>query len=323
MDIFMIELDRYMMECTSRGLSQKTMRSYDQTLRLFQRYLNEVYDVKDPVKVKKEHISEYFTYVRTRGKYGAISNDNTAKVNKPYNRNDYGTKVSETTIANYQRNINAFFNYLYNNKIIKKNPCVDIKKIKPVRKMKRLIPENELKLFFSSFDVSKFHEFRNWMIARLILDTGARIGELLETCSTDVDIRNNALLLRKTKNGKERIVYFSSQTGRNFSSWLEYKDRYSGSQYNFPSTRGAKMDIRNIETAFRKHSKIVGVEVQAHQLRNNFAKYYLLNGGDLATLSRILGHASPLVTQQIYLDFDTKEVGLKYQQHSPINNLNI
>ncbi|SDD55071.1 integrase/recombinase XerD [Terribacillus halophilus] len=286
MDIFLIELDRYMIECQSRGLSNKTMSSYDQTLRLFHRYLIEQQDVNNPAKVKRDHITEYFIYIRQRGKYGAFSNDMSARQNRPHNRSDFGREVSETTLANYQRNINAFFNYLYRNKIIKKNPCEGIEKIRPVRKVKSLLTENELKLFFTTFDVSRFHEYRNWIIARLILDTGARIGELLETLPTDIDIRNGAMLLRMTKSGKERIVYFSQKMGRELKSWLEYKDRYSDSPHVFPSTRGKKMDVRNIETAFKKHSRMVGLDVQPHQLRNNFAKYYLVNGRELAEARR-------------------------------------
>ncbi|ASN07357.1 integrase [Virgibacillus necropolis] len=312
-----------MMDCTSRGLSAKTMRSYDQTLRLFQRYCTEKQTLTKPAQIKSEHIRAYFAYVRERGKYGALADDRTALINGPHNRPDYGKKVSETTLANYQRNIAAFCNYLYHEKIIRKNPCEGIEKIKPQRKVKALLSENELQLFFRSFDVSRFHEFRSWIIARMILDSGCRIGELISIVPGDIDLRNGALLLRNTKSKKERFVYFSQKMGRNLRSWLEYRERYTDSAYVFPSIKGNMMDIRTVESAFKKHSRLVGLDVQPHQLRNNFAKYYLLNGGDWSTLSRILGHASVEVTQQAYLDFNDKEIGQKYQKHSPLNNLNI
>lgn len=319
----LLEIDRYMQDCISRGLSQKTIASYEQTLRLFQRYLSEVHGIERPQQVKSEHIKAYFTYVRERGKYRAVSEDRSALINMPQNREDFGKPVSETTIANYQRNINAFFNYLYREKIISKNPTRGVKKIKPQRKVKPLLSENELAQFFRAFDVSTFHGFRDYTIARMILDTGSRIGELISIVPTDIDLRNGALLLRNTKSKKERFVYFSKKMGRNLKSWLEYRDRYTDSIYVFPSIRGNLMDVRTVEASFRKHSRIAGVEVQPHQLRNNFAKYYLLNGGDWATLSRILGHSSVEVTQQAYLDFSDKEVSRKYQRHSPLHNLNI
>ena len=47
--------------------------------------------------------------------------------------------------------------------------------------------------------------------------------------------------------------------------------------------------------------------VHLHVFRNNFAKRFLMNGGDIYTLSRILGHSSVTVTEQAYLDL-TQEV---------------
>lgn len=299
------------------------MSSYDQTLRLFQRYLTDKHSITNPNQVKSEHIRSYFTYIRERGKYGALADEKMREVNGLHNRKDVGRPVSDTTIANYQRNITAFFNYLYREKAIRKNPAEGIEKIKPKRKVKPLLSEKELALFFRSFDVSKFHEFRTWVIARMLLDTGCRIGELVAVVPGDIDLRNGALLLRSTKSGQERFAYFSQKMGRNLKSWLEYRDRYTDSAYVFPSNRGNMMDVRTVESAFRKHSKLVGLDVQPHQLRNNFAKYYLLNGGDWASLSRILGHSSVEVTQQAYLDFTDQEVGRKYKRHSPLGNLNI
>lgn len=323
MDDFSIEIDQYMLDCSSRGLSAKTMRSYEQSLRLFHRYLHDKFDIKKVNQVEQEHIKNYFNYIRERGKYNAVVDDRTLKVNGAFNRSDLGKKVSETTLANYQRNINAFFNYLRREKVILRNPCEGIKRIKPERKVKKLLTENELRIFLRSFDISRFHEFRTWIIARMILDTGARIGELIAIVPGDIDLRNGALLLRETKNGKERFVYFSEKMARNLKSWLEYRERYTNSRYVFPSIKGNRMDVRTVGSAFRKHSRLSGIEVRPHQLRNNFAKYYLLNGGDWNSLSRILGHSDVTVTQQAYLDFTDFEINKQYQQHSPLNNLDI
>jgi len=319
----MLEMDRYMSDCHSRNLSVKTMRSYEQTLRLFFRYLSEKHEITKAEQVRSEHVKAYITYCRHRGKYNAVADDASLLKNHPDNRLDKGKPITDTTLANYQRNIKAFFNWAYQERIVRKNPVEGMKMIKPTRKVKALLDENELAQFFRSFDVSTFVGFRDWTLARLILDTGSRISELLATVPADIDLRNGALLLRETKSGKERFVYFSQKMGRSLKSWLEYRDRYTDAPYVFPTVRGNRMDSRVVNTSFKKHSKYVGLDVQPHQLRNNFAKYYLLNGGDWATLSRILGHASVEVTQQAYLDFTDQEVSKKYQRHSPLNNLNV
>lgn len=56
-------------------------------------------------------------------------------------------------------------------------------------------------------------------------------------------------------------------------------------------------------------------------LRNNFAKRCLMNGMDIYTLSRILGHSSVAVTEQAYLDLTDEDLGKRYQHYSPVGAL--
>ena len=51
-------------------------------------------------------------------------------------------------------------------------------------------------------------------------------------------------------------------------------------------------------------------------LRNNFAKRFLMNGGDIYTLSKILGHSSVTVTEEAYLDLQNEDLRTKSQKQS-------
>ena len=321
MSDFDIEIDRYMLDCAAKGLSMKTMKSYEQALKLFARYLEDTFKIMSAKEVKAEHLRSYMVELAERGKYEVSAAINPA--NYPERRPDYGKKVSETTIANYTRNIKAFYSHLHTERIIRTNPMKAVKNVKPTRKAKIMLEDNDLKQFFRAFDVSKFDQYRDWIIARVIFDTGCRISELLAIVPADIDLRANAILLRETKTKKQRFVYFSDKTRRHLKSWLDFRDRYTDADYVFPTIQGNKQRLENVERSFRLRSKDVGLQVTPHLLRNNFAKRYLMNGGDLATLSRLLGHASIEITAQIYLDFADKEIMRKYKQHSPLQNLDI
>lgn len=54
---------------------------------------------------------------------------------------------------------------------------------------------------------------------------------------------------------------------------------------------------------------------------NNFARRFLLSGGNLLILSKILGHSSVNVTEQAYLDLQDEDLKRKYQNYSPLMNL--
>ena len=203
---FLVEIDRYMLDCSAKGLSKKTLSSYEQTLKLFARYLEDTFNVDDVKDVTAEHVRAYIRSIEERGKFQVSAAEK--PVNYPERRGDYGKPVSKTTIANYVRNIKAFYSHLYAEQLIRRNPLKELKNVKPERKIKIMLEDNELKQFFRSFDVTKFDQYRDWIIARVIFDTGARIGELLEVVPADIDLRGNAMLLRKTKSGKQRFVYF-------------------------------------------------------------------------------------------------------------------
>jgi integrase/recombinase XerD len=319
-----LQVENFMLYCSSRNLSQKTLKSYEQSLRLFGLYLADVFKITDVEKVKSVHIRKYIQYLRERGKYTVSRNVMANDINFPQNRTDFSKPISDSTIANYLRNIKVFFNYLYDiEKEIKQNPVSSIENIKPLRKQKTLLEEDELIKVLRQCDTTTFYGYRNWVIIRLLLDTGMRISECLSLVPEVLDFKNKSILIQNPKNNKQRYVYFSHRMSSDLKRWLLYRDRYSNSDYLFPTIRGTQLEVRNFEKTLRELGKRVNVSIHPHQLRNNFAKYYLLHGGDWATLSRILGHSSVEVTQKAYLDFADKEVGEKYQRHSPLNNLKL
>ncbi|MFB5576644.1 MULTISPECIES: tyrosine-type recombinase/integrase [Bacillus cereus group] len=321
MNNFQMNVENFLLHCDAKHLSRKTIRSYDQTLKLFASYLERELKITDVDKVKPLHIRTYIKYLRERGKYTFTSNTASEQINYPTRRTDYGKTISETTIANYLRNIKVFFNFLEAEEDIVKNPVSKIESIKPQRKQKILLSVDEIKKVLYSIDISTFHGLRSYVMIKLILDTGIRAGECCSMQAEDLDIKNKSILITNPKNKKQRYVYFSNIMASDLKRWLKYKDRFSDAEYLFPTIRGTMLNVNNFEASIRSIGKKVGIHFTPHQLRNNFAKYYVLNGGDWFSLSRVLGHSSVEVTQRAYLDFTDDEVKNKYQRHSPLASM--
>ncbi|MDZ5609277.1 site-specific integrase [Bacillus pseudomycoides] len=192
---FELQLDNFMLYCSSKNLSTKTLKSYDQTLKLFLLYMGETYQVEEAGKVKSVHIRQYIKYLRERGKHTVASTSIANDINRPHNRTDYKKPLSDTTIANYLRNIKVFFNFLFQvEREIKTNPVESIQNIKPKRKQKPLLTEDEI----------------------------IRVLEFLT------------------------LLHFMVIVKR----WLLYRDRYSNSDYMFPTIRGTQLEVRNFEKIF-------------------------------------------------------------------------
>ena len=104
--------------------------------------------------------------------------------------------------------------------------------------------------------------------------------------------------------------------------WLQFKDRYVESDFLFPvKEHGGSIGVGNFENNFKKYIKRsdLNEEYTPHCLRNNFAKRCLMNGMDVFTLSKILGHSSVEVTEKAYLDLNDDDISKQYQRSSPLS----
>ncbi|ELC8418084.1 site-specific integrase [Clostridium perfringens] len=284
-------LEDYMTDCKYRDLRRTTIRAYEQSLRLLFKFLEDDYGIIYVEDVKEEYIRNYIDFTKERGKYSYVSNDNKITSNVPQNRGDFGKKVSLCTLDNYIGNIKMFFTWCKDNKLISKDPSLKIKRIKYSRKPKAEITVDEFNKLLRSLDLTLFSEYRDYIIIQLLMDTGMRVGECLELRENDVDIRN-------------KTIFISGEIAKG------RKDRYVDSEYMFATNRGTKYQIHSFEKHIRNYIKRIKIDKQItpHTLRNNFAKRFLMGGGDIYTLSKLLGHSSIRVTEQAYLDLTTTDI---------------
>lgn len=77
------------------------MQSYEQSLKLFARWLNEQQKIDDVKLIKEQIIRKYLVDLQERGKYTFSANDETRSLNCPERRRDFRNKISNTTINNY------------------------------------------------------------------------------------------------------------------------------------------------------------------------------------------------------------------------------
>jgi len=200
-----------------------------------------------------------------------------------------------------------------------------VRQLKVNRKAKEYISDEDFKKLISCLDKSYFSEHRDYAMIMLMIDSGMRLGECSCLLMDDISLANRQIALRAeiTKGRKDRMVYFSGKTEQVLRRWVQYKDRYVTTDYLFPtrSNTGAHIQVSNFETNFKHYLQRIGLDenISPHCLRNNFAKRCLMNGMDIYTLSRILGHSSVTVTEQAYLDLTDEDLGKRYQHYSPVS----
>lgn len=320
------QIDEFMVYCRSRQLREKTMSSYEQTLRLFERWCTEQMNVKTVDKVTESIIRRYINDLQERGKYTLYCNEYAKRTNCPNRRRDFRQPITTTTINNYVRNLKVFFNWLDYNYVISKSPMSKIKLLKNNRKSKEYLSDEDFKKLITCLDKSYFSEHRDFAMIMLMIDSGMRLGECTRLTMDDLNIVKRQIFLKAeiTKGRKDRTVFFSQKTEQIMRRWIQYKDRYVESDYLFPiKYNGSKVEIHTFETNFKNYLRRAGLDEKfsPHCLRNNFAKRCLMSGMDIYTLSKLLGHSSVTVTEQAYLDLTDEDIGTRYQHFSPVSNM--
>jgi integrase len=72
-----------------------------------------------------------------------------------------------------------------------------------------------------------------------------------------------------------------------------------GEDHLFPPKRGAKGERRRVEGSFETLLELSGIQnFRFHDLRDTFASWYMMNGGDRYELAKILGDSNIRMTER-------------------------
>jgi integrase/recombinase XerD len=134
----------------------------------------------------------------------------------------------------------------------------------------------------------------------VLLRTGMRIGELLSTRVTDVNMEEQKILIYEApKNRRGRVVYFGSDARNALKAWLE--KRKQREPYLFHARKGMPLTYGGARLVFRKCMARAGLSHKGytlHSLRHTFATGLLNAGMPLECLEKLLGHNSLEVTRR-------------------------
>jgi integrase/recombinase XerD len=131
--------------------------------------------------------------------------------------------LSIFSIHGHVRTLRAFFNWLAKEGITEINIARDIKPPKLVQKVISPLSDQEIYLILHAFNPSDVIQFRDQVIFMILLDTGLRMGELLNLKMIDVQL-DQGLLKVLGKGKKERLVPMGNKSQKVLQRYL-FRDR--------------------------------------------------------------------------------------------------
>lgn len=163
------------------------------------------------------------------------------------------------------------------------NPFAAIKAIRlPERELSYLTHE-QIKALFEQLDQSRNKHVA--LIATLCLATGARWSEA--QCLRAELVRDGRVTYVDTKNGRSRSVPLSDELYQR----LKAHGPQIGRLFRHDAYQAFTNAINNAGITLPKGQR-------THVLRHTFASHFIMNGGNLLTLQKILGHQSIQMTMR-------------------------
>lgn len=164
---------------------------------------------------------------------------------------------------------------------------------------------------------------RDRAIVVFILDTGCRNGGVCGLRIEDLNLTGRYAEVME-KGGHKRVVPLTMENIEYLSAWA--KVRPASSEYVFCSMRkaneGQALTTNGLQQILRRLARRANVteRVFAHALRHTMATQYARNGGNLATLQAILGHAD-IRSTQMYVSVDRQTLIEQHERYSPAKAL--
>jgi len=188
---------------------------------------------------------------------------------------------------------------------IDRNPADQVEVRRPDDQRDRYLSEDELRTFKRALDEKMYRKgtnvinqtfYRLRLIVLIAVTTGMRVAEIFGLGWSDVMYSEGLLAVRtKLKGGKMRYVPLLPE----LAGELRRFPAVIGEDRIFPPKLGATSGRQRVEGSFEDLLKRAGIkDFRFHDLRHTFASWFMMNGGDLYELAKILGHSNIKMTER-------------------------
>jgi integrase/recombinase XerD len=170
--------------------------------------------------------------------------------------------------------------------------------------------EDELRVLLKKPNLKKcgFTEYKCWVMVNFLLSTGVRQNSLVNIRIADIDFATDTIHVNVTKNRTPLIIPMNRDLKRILEEYLKYRQYEDVHDYLFCNEYGFKLVKSTVYHAMYEYNKKRGVQKTGmHRYRHTFAKQWVLMGGNVVSLQKILGHSSLAITQN-YLNLLVTDV---------------
>ena len=167
-------------------------------------------------------------------------------------------------------------------------------------KIKETYSDEELQILLQKPDISNcsFSRYKTWVFESYLLGTGNRLSTALAVKKRDIDFDGGTIRLPTTKNRRQQIIPLANSLAKVLQEYLTFRGG-EPDDYLFCDEYGARAKEQTYRQLVRRYNLSRNVtKTSCHLFRHTFAKHWILAGGDIFRLQKILGHSDLTVTKE-------------------------
>jgi integrase/recombinase XerD len=278
-----------------RKLSDNTVESYGRDLRQYLGYLEQK-NILSLKNTNKTTVISYLLFLQKSGK-------------------------ATSTISRSLASIRAFYNYLLSERMIDRDPTLNLESPKVEKKLPTILTGKEVELLLNQPDCSDMKGIRDKSMLELLYATGIRVSELVALDCSDINIELGYIKCSGS-DGKERVVPVGTIALEVLDIYIRevrptmIRDKSENALYvNYQGTRLTRQGFWKIIKGYTSKARI-NKDITPHTLRHSFAAHLLENGADLKSIQEMLGH-SDISTTQIYTRIAKNRIKEVYKKAHP------
>ena len=297
--------NEYLIEKKISGLSEKTLKSYDNSLGLAFMFIDN--------KTRKKPLIEWTQKDLDKISANIISG---MKMKKE-------EPLSDKTKETYLRSLRQFVKWMEENNYV--DHGLYVRKYKAAQAPPKMYTEEELYILSEppqNMNRCSFMEIRNYIMVMVLIETGVRKRSLINIRICDVDTTNNQIQIVKSKNKEVYCVRFSENVSILLKKYIAIRmDRAEDDTgFLFCDSYQRPLTEYGVTNILKKYIENKGVKFRGtHAFRHSLVTCMIKNGANVADVAQQTGHKD-LRQVQGYAHAVVAINQEKFSMYSPLAN---
>jgi site-specific recombinase XerD len=230
---------------------------------------------------------------------------------------------SASTAATRYRALQQLFRYLEEDGEIAQSPMAKMRPPKLDEKEVATIPRDDLAKLFGTCTGATFEDRRDAALLRIMLNTGARLAEIVGVTLDDVSLEHREIHVMG-KGRKQRSLPLGPKAHKALMRYLRERSRHKDAKlpHLWLGLRG-QLTEAGVVSLLRRRARQAGLPYQPHphQLRHSFAHEFLSAGGNEHDLAKLAGWNSLQMVGRYASSAATERAKEAHRRFSPGEDL--